>query len=52
MVITFDDGLANFTTSAWPALLERRLPATLYVVATGSVGGRADWLGRFGEPVP
>lgn len=51
VVLTFDDGLANFATQAWPALLERRLPATLYVV-TGSVGQRAEWLAPFGGPVP
>ncbi len=51
VAITFDDGLADFATWAWPALRERCLPATLYVV-TGSIGQRAVWLGPFGEPVP
>jgi peptidoglycan/xylan/chitin deacetylase (PgdA/CDA1 family) len=40
VAITFDDGLADFATAALPALHERGLPATLFVV-TGSLGGRA-----------
>lgn len=43
VVITFDDGLADFAEHAWPALRARRLTATHYVVA-GAVGGRAEWL--------
>lgn len=43
VVITFDDGFADFAEAAWPELSERRLPATLYV-ATGELGGTSTWL--------
>lgn len=43
VVITFDDGLADFATHAWPRLRARSLPATLYAVA-GHVGGRSGWM--------
>src|ERR1700704_2459088 len=42
VVITFDDGYADFATNAWPVLAETNLRATIFVV-TGSVGGIADW---------
>lgn len=51
VVITFDDGLADFAEHAWPALRSRDLTATLYVVA-GAVGGQADWLDDIGGPPP
>lgn len=51
VVITFDDGLADFAEHAWPALRARDLTATLYVV-TGAIGGRADWLADIGGPPP
>ncbi|HEV7721020.1 MAG TPA: polysaccharide deacetylase family protein [Iamia sp.] len=51
VVITFDDGLADFAEHAWPALRERDLTATLYVVA-GALGGTADWLDDIGGPPP
>lgn len=38
LVITFDDGLADFPAAALPALQARRLPATLYV-PTGLLRG-------------
>ena len=38
VVITFDDGFADFATAAAPALRERGLAATLYVT-TGFLGG-------------
>lgn len=43
IAITFDDGMADFAEHAWPALRERGLTATHYVV-TGSIGGWVDWL--------
>lgn len=43
VVITFDDGLADFAEHAWPRLRERGLPATLYAVA-GRLGGRSGWM--------
>lgn len=53
VVITFDDGLADFAEHAWPALRARDLVATHYVVA-GAVGGRAEWLAAMcgGEAPP
>jgi peptidoglycan/xylan/chitin deacetylase (PgdA/CDA1 family) len=51
VVITFDDGLADFAEHAWPALRERQLTATHYIVA-GAIGGRADWLTDLDEPAP
>jgi peptidoglycan/xylan/chitin deacetylase (PgdA/CDA1 family) len=38
VAITFDDGLADFATSALPALRQRGLPSTMFVV-TGCLGG-------------
>ncbi len=51
VVVTFDDGLADFGEHAWPVLRDLDLPATLYVV-TGYVGAEAEWLRPFGAPVP
>ena len=42
VVITFDDGYADFVSNAWPILAETGLRATVFVV-TGKVGGVADW---------
>lgn len=39
VVVTFDDGYADFAASALPALQERSLPSTLYVT-TGWMTGR------------
>lgn len=47
VVLTFDDGLADFAINAWPLLKSRGLPATLYVTA-GLVGGRSEWLAPLG----
>ena len=46
-VITFDDGLADFATSAWPELAARELDATLYVTV-GALGGTSRWLAPLG----
>ena len=43
VVLTFDDGFADFHTTALPILQEHRLRATLYVT-TGYVGGTGRWL--------
>lgn len=43
VVITFDDGLRDFATNAWPLLDFHDMEATLYVTA-GYIGGRSKWL--------
>ncbi|MGH7870054.1 MAG: polysaccharide deacetylase family protein [Candidatus Dormibacteraceae bacterium] len=48
VVITFDDGFADFYREALPLLQNYRYTATLYV-ATGFVGGTSRWLGSCGE---
>jgi peptidoglycan/xylan/chitin deacetylase (PgdA/CDA1 family)/GT2 family glycosyltransferase len=48
VVITFDDGFADFHTHALPALLRHGMTATLYVV-TGGVGRTCSWLRDEGE---
>jgi peptidoglycan/xylan/chitin deacetylase (PgdA/CDA1 family) len=47
VVVTFDDGFADFAAAAWPALRARALPATLYVTA-GTIGGCSRWLAPLG----
>jgi peptidoglycan/xylan/chitin deacetylase (PgdA/CDA1 family) len=49
VLITFDDGYADFATAAWPVLCKAGMPATLFVVP-GKVGQTADWDGDKGEP--
>ncbi|HWE63502.1 MAG TPA: polysaccharide deacetylase family protein, partial [Chloroflexota bacterium] len=48
VVITFDDGLADFSMHALPVLTDHRFVATLYVAA-GFIGGTSRWLTRIGE---
>ncbi len=43
LLITFDDGRADVVEHAAPALAERALPATVYLVS-GSIGGSSTWL--------
>jgi peptidoglycan/xylan/chitin deacetylase (PgdA/CDA1 family) len=51
VLVTFDDGLADFGRHAWPILRERSIAATLYVVS-GEVGGDARWLAPLGQTPP
>lgn len=51
IAITFDDGVCNFASEAWPRLRERGLPATLFVV-TGHVGRDNAWQGARDARVP
>jgi peptidoglycan/xylan/chitin deacetylase (PgdA/CDA1 family) len=45
IVITFDDGFADFFTEALPVLQQYRFTATLYI-ATGFINGTSRWLQR------
>ncbi len=51
VVLTFDDGFADFYDMAMPVLAQFRMRATLYV-ATGHVGQTSAWLGRAGGRQP
>jgi len=44
VLITFDDGYADFATSAWPILRDHGFPALVFV-PTGKIGRREDWRG-------
>jgi peptidoglycan/xylan/chitin deacetylase (PgdA/CDA1 family) len=48
VVITFDDGFADFGTAALPIMQEHGMRSTLYLT-TGYVGGRSEWLETEGE---
>jgi O-antigen biosynthesis protein len=48
VVLTFDDGFADFHDAALPTLIEFGQTATLYVVS-GAVGGYSAWLSGIGE---
>lgn len=47
VVLTFDDGFADFHAAALPILVKYGLAATLYVVS-GYIGGTSRWLDRQG----
>lgn len=49
VVLTFDDGLANFAETAWPVLRELSFSATAYV-PTAFIGGEASWYADHGLP--
>lgn len=48
IVITFDDGFADFATAASPVLVRHGLPTTFYIT-TKFVGGTSEWLRKQGE---
>jgi peptidoglycan/xylan/chitin deacetylase (PgdA/CDA1 family) len=48
VLLTFDDGLGDFYTGAFPILQQYHFPATLYVV-TGFMNGTSRWLQPEGE---
>lgn len=43
VVITFDDGAADFADIAAPALIEAGLPSTLYLVTSAPAAGHLPW---------
>jgi len=48
VILTFDDGIADFFTEALPVLTQYNFPATLYI-ATAFINGTCNWLQREGE---
>lgn len=51
VLITFDDGYADFATAAFPRLRERGFSAVVFV-PTGKLGKREDWDGAHRPPRP
>ena len=51
VALTFDDGFAYFSGSAWPRLRDAGLPATVFLVS-GHVGGTNAWGGRRVPGIP
>ncbi len=48
LIITFDDGFADFYMHALPILRDHHFPATLYIT-TSFIGGKSQWLWKEGE---
>lgn len=51
VLVTFDDGLADFAENAWPILRRNGFGAELFVVS-GAAGGAAEWDAHYGRPTP
>ncbi len=51
VLITFDDGYADFRAAAWDILYASDMSAHVFLV-TDKVGGVSDWDARFGDPAP
>jgi peptidoglycan/xylan/chitin deacetylase (PgdA/CDA1 family)/GT2 family glycosyltransferase/2-polyprenyl-3-methyl-5-hydroxy-6-metoxy-1,4-benzoquinol methylase len=49
VVLTFDDGYADFAANAWP-LLQRHDFGAIVALVTDRVGGAAEWDAAYGEP--
>ena len=50
IILTFDDGYADFAEHAWPRLVQYGFGATLFLV-TGHVGGTSRWDGARARPL-
>jgi peptidoglycan/xylan/chitin deacetylase (PgdA/CDA1 family) len=50
VVLTFDDGLANFAETAWPVIREMSFSATVYV-PTDFIGATAAWYADYDLPI-
>ena len=48
VVVTFDDGFADFAAAAAPALVDAGVKGTIYI-STAYIGGTSSWLGPDGE---
>ncbi|MEP9410710.1 MAG: glycosyltransferase [Candidatus Brocadia sp.] len=51
VMITFDDGYADFLTYAWPLLKRYGFSATVFLVAD-CIGGTNSWDSAYGEEIP
>jgi peptidoglycan/xylan/chitin deacetylase (PgdA/CDA1 family)/GT2 family glycosyltransferase len=51
VLLTFDDGYADFYENAWPLLEGYGFPATVFIVAD-AVAGQADWDSDLESPSP
>jgi len=51
LILTFDDGFADFAATAWPEIARRGWPVTVYL-PTGFIGGVEGWRGIASPPRP
>lgn len=51
VILTFDDGFADFAQTAWPLLRDQGWPVCVYL-PTGPVGGHEHWRGQAHPPRP